>query len=173
MADYLRLYVLYREGGIYFDTDVQVLKSFDPLLDHSCFLGKEAKEYIGTGMIACEPGNSVIKKVLDFYQDDIWKSPLFTIPSIITHVLNNNIDLANSVTVYPMEYFAPYDPWQPYDEKCITKNTYCIHWFQANWVDNPGLRRFLSVKHIKNPVVKSAKIVKSEIGAILRKVKLR
>lgn len=172
MTDYIRLLVLYREGGIYLDTDVQVLKSFDPLLEHSCFFGKEAKEYIGTGMIACEPGNSVIKKVLDFYQDDIWESPLFTIPSIITHILNNT-DLADTVAVYPMEYFAPYDPWKPYDENCITKNTYCVHWFQANWIDNPGLRRFLSVKHIKNPIVKSAKIVKSEIGAIFRRLKLR
>lgn len=173
MADYLRLVVLYSEGGIYLDTDVQVLKSFDPLLQHSCCFGMEAKDYIGTGMMACEPGNMVIKKILDFYQDEIWDSNLFTIPSIITHIFEQNPELKNHATIYPMEYFAPYDPWQSYDDNCVTKNTYCIHWFQGGWVDSPGLRRFLDVKHIKNPMVKAAKIIKSEIGVICRKLKVR
>lgn len=171
MADYLRLKILYEQGGIYFDTDVQVLKSFDSLLNNSICLGMEAKNYIGTGMIACEPKNALIGKVLNFYQDEIWDKDLFTIPSIITYILDSNPDLKEQASIYPMEYFSPYDPWLPYEDKSVTENTYCIHWFQGGWVDSPAIRRFLAVKHIKNPLVRSAKILRGEIGAVYRRLR--
>lgn len=153
MADYLRLKILYENGGIYFDTDIQVLKDFSPLLNDSCFVGYEANEYIGTGVIACEKGNKTIKAFLDFYDKEIWECKLFTIPQIITNVSKKNTNL--KMTVYPIQYFAPVNPYIGYKEGDIKEDTYCIHWYNAGWVDNPAIRNFLEVKHIKNPVYKA------------------
>ena len=71
MADYLRIKILYEQGGIYIDTDVQAIKSLDPLLDRNLILGYEectidvVHKQIGTGFMACEKGNWFIKKVYD------------------------------------------------------------------------------------------------------------
>lgn len=173
MADYLRLLILYQEGGVYFDADIQVLKDFAPLLESECFLGMEAKGYIGTGVIASEPGHPLIRKCLEFYEEEIWNSELFTIPSIMTKVVKNNPELNNSYKIYPVDYFAPYDPWEEYRKECVTENTYCIHWFQADWIDDPAIRRFLAVKHINNPLKKAYMVLKKEIGAFFRKMNLR
>ena len=71
MADYLRIKILYEQGGIYIDTDVQAIKSLDPLLDRNLILGYEectidvVHKQIGTGFMACEKGNWFIKKVYE------------------------------------------------------------------------------------------------------------
>lgn len=168
MADYLRLRILYENGGIYFDTDIQVRKSFDSLLNNTCFIGMEAKGYIGTGVIACEKGNSAIKKLLDFYENDIWNSELYTIPMIITEVLDNNPKM--EITIYPQDYFAPYDPYTGYTGEEETENTYCIHWFNAGWSSNPGVVEFLAVKHIHNPVMRFLVVQKKKCGFLLKKI---
>ena len=164
MADYLRLYILYQYGGIYFDTDVQAMKNFDDLLGYECLVGLETQNYIGTGVIACEPHNETIKKFLEFYEEEIWNSRLYTIPSIMTYILDKNPNL--KVNIFPQEAFAPYNPWIKDMDIEPTDNTYCIHWFNASWADNPAIRNFLSVKHIKNPLFRYAVITKKTIGAV-------
>ncbi len=168
MADYLRLLILFREGGIYLDTDVQVLKSFDPLLEDRGFLGYEARDYIGTGVIAAQKGSEAIKAFLDFYDTDIWNCPLFTIPHVITEVLSKNPELP--MTVYPQSYFAPYDPYEEFRDSDIREETYCIHWFNAGWTSNAGIRNFLMVKHIHNPVKRTAVVVLKNIKHYFGKI---
>ncbi len=153
MADYLRLYILYTEGGIYLDTDVQVLKPFDDLLEDRCFIGYEAKEYIGTGVIGAEKGSKAIKSFLDFYDIEIWYSKLFTIPQIITDIVKKIPDL--DIKIYPQTFFAPYNPYDEYYDPDIKKETYCIHWYNAGWTTNPAVRNFLEVKHIHNTFVRA------------------
>lgn len=172
MADYLRLKILYEHGGIYFDADVEVLKSFDDLIDNSFFIGMEALDYIGTGIIAAEPHNPVVKRILEFYDNEIWDVDFFTIPKVITHIFDNNPEIKSQATIYPMDTFAPYDPYSGYKEGCITENSYSIHWFQAGWVDSPGIRKFLSVKHIKNPIFRCAIVLKNELKYCLQKIKI-
>lgn len=166
MADYLRLKILYENGGIYFDTDIQVRKKFDNLLNDTCFVGLEAKNYIGTGVIACEKHDPTIKKFLDFYSEEIWNSKLFTIPMIITDILQKNPYV--KITVYPQDYFAPFDPYTGYTGTEETANTYAIHWFNAGWADNPDVYTFLEVKHIKNPIIKFLYIQKKRLGILYR-----
>ncbi len=166
MADYLRLLILYREGGIYMDTDVQVLKSFDPLLELHSFIGYEAKGYIGTGVIGAQKGSAAIKAFLDFYETDIWNCKLFTIPQVITTVMGRNSELP--ITVYPQSWFAPYDPYDEYHDSDIQAETICVHWFNAGWVTNPGVRNFLSVKHIHNPVLRTAVVILKNIKHVFR-----
>ncbi len=168
MADYLRLWILYREGGIYLDTDIQVLKSFDPLLSEHCFLGYETNGFIGTGVIAAEKNSPAIKAFLDFYETDIWNCKLFTIPQVITEIVRKNPELP--VTVYPQSWFAPYDPYDEFHDSDIKEETISIHWFNAGWVNNPGLRNFLQVKHIHNPFLRIAAVIFNNIKHMLRQI---
>ena len=64
VSDYLRLYILYNEGGIYLDTDVEVLKKYDELLNNQVFMGFEEGEYIGTSVIGSEKHNPLIEEEL-------------------------------------------------------------------------------------------------------------
>ena len=162
MADYLRLYELYEHGGIYMDVDVQVLKSFTPLLNNKVFIGYEYCTRLGegvvthgTGVIGCEKHNPIIKKCLDFYSEEIWNSDIYYVPSILTEVFEKSS--STEYTIFPVEYFAPYDfRLKRFDRKCITNDTYAIHWFEGSWKDNIQIGQFLKVKHIKNPIEKKA-----------------
>ena len=68
VADYVRLYALYHEGGIYLDTDMFVLKSFDPLLQHDCFLGLEIPERASCGIIGAVQHHRFIGEILQQYE---------------------------------------------------------------------------------------------------------
>lgn len=180
MADYLRLYVLYNYGGIYFDTDVQVLKSFDDLLDNHGFIGMEyfSKDTDGvvtegTGVIASEAGNPVIKECLDYYSDRIWETDVYYIPTIFSLVLQGKS--REDFRIYDVNYFAPYDYLKSFKKECIAKDTLAIHWFSASWHENKNIGLFLKTKHIKNPVKKKLvqfinllKYYKHKMGCVLR-----
>jgi len=168
MADYLRLYILYNYGGIYMDVDVQVLKSFDDVLDNRVFIGyehfsqnsdKEVTE--GTGIIGSEPKNSIIKECLDYYNEEIWKTDVYYIPTIFSIVFQKHH--ADEYNIYPVDFFAPYDYRKKYTSDCVTNNTVTIHWFQASWHENKNIFLFLQTKHIHNPF---ARMLKQLIGLL-------
>ena len=70
VSDYARLDVLYQYGGIYFDTDVEVVKNLNPLLNLKGFIGFENGINLNTGQgVGAEPGNSVIKGMMDAYHE--------------------------------------------------------------------------------------------------------
>lgn len=174
MADYLRLYVLYQYGGIYMDTDVQVLKSFDDLLHNKVFIGyeyfsKDRDDFIthGTGVIGSEPNNPIIKKCLDFYDQEIWDTDVYFIPTIFTLMFKESNPM--DYKIYPVDYFAPYDYRKSFNPACITTNTHTIHWFAANWRENKNIGLFLQTKHIKNPLKKKMAQVKNLLGYYKRK----
>lgn len=176
MADYLRLYILYQHGGIYMDVDVQVLKKFDNLLDRDFFIGYEYYTYNednsvteGTGVIAAAPHNPIIKKCLDYYDSKIWETDVYFIPTIFTIVLKEFNP--SEYTIYPVEYFAPYDYRKSFGYNSITPDTYAIHWFDGSWTSNKHVGQFLKVKHIKNPIIKFALICKYSIQHYIFKCK--
>ncbi len=68
VSDYARAKVLFQEGGLYFDTDVEVIKPFPKFLDGSGFMGFERRHFVGTAVIAAEKENKVIKRLLDYYE---------------------------------------------------------------------------------------------------------
>lgn len=82
VSDYLRLWILENQGGIYLDTDVEVLKPFDPLLNQHVFMGYEANNFVGTAVIGAEKGNTLIARLLEFYNDDIWDVDFINNPII-------------------------------------------------------------------------------------------
>lgn len=170
MADYLRIKILYEQGGIYIDTDVQAIKRLDDLLDRKILLGYEGytkttvNESIGTGFIGAEKNNEFIGKVFEFYNTKIMSSPQYKIPNIMTEVYESLSDEEkNEINILPYEYFAPYDYREIFDRSFITKNTYAIHWFSGSWCENKWIRKFLKVKHVKNPIKRQFAIIERSI----------
>lgn len=133
-SDYIRCYALYNYGGIYLDLDVELIKSFDDLLDQSFFIGYEHSGDIEAAVIGSEPGNEVFKSVLSFYDGTLFfnskKNTFYTkpLPLILQKYLKSNLK------IYSYDYFSPKNKIN--NTINITNNTYCVHHFNANWVKN-------------------------------------
>ncbi|MCH1968431.1 glycosyltransferase [Romboutsia hominis] len=165
ISDYIRIKVLYEQGGVYMDTDMQILKDITPLLDkQDVFFGYEDEKHISAGIIGAKPGHKVFKQMLDFYESDILSAPFYTIPKVITYIIENNykkIDknhYEDGITVYDREYFYPFSYREDFYYECIKENTYGIHWWGKSWVKKRDY--FLETKHMRGieKVVKCAKI---------------
>lgn len=178
ISDYIRIKVLYEQGGIYLDTDMQILKDITPLLSNHKFIsGYEDEEvYISAGFICAEKGHPLLKDILDYYETEILKSDIFTIPKVITHVLRKNykqIDSNNfeeDIYVYDREYFYPFSFKEEFSYECIKENTYGIHWWGKSWAKKRNY--FLESKNLKG-VNKAFKYLKIFVSNSLLKFKKR
>lgn len=148
LSDYVRLKALYEHGGIYMDTDMLVVKPFDPLLEQPCFLGYQGNGQINGSIIGCVKGNAFIKACLNKYEHmefDEMRLMSMAIPVIITDVYQN-FHKKHEVTIYPYTYFYPY----LFDESLAGKNyletvkpeTYAIHLWNASWFTEKELAGF-------------------------------
>ena len=146
VPDVARLQIIYENGGIYLDTDVEIIKPLDTLLDNSAFVGLEDDKYIALGLgFGAEKGNEVIKMLLDKYKDmhfllDNGTYNKTAAPKYQTQFFyeigfkpSENIVRLNDVTIYPSEYFCPLNPRT--SRLRITKNSYTIHQYMASWTD--------------------------------------
>lgn len=146
VTDYVRLYVLYHEGGIYMDTDVEVIKNLDCFLVHSAFSGFEDINLIPTGIMAAEKNNDWIKELLEYYHGKSFYTSAGEVELIpntqtITNmskkyglILNGKYQvLINDVHIYPKEYFCPKE--YASNKILLSENTYCIHHFNGSWLD--------------------------------------
>ncbi len=149
VADYVRLKVLYEQGGVYLDTDMLIIKSFDELLNNQAFIGIESKHYISCGIIGVPSKHPYIKACLDYYNKiDVnnlnYKE--IVIPKIFTKIYKEMYGVNNGITsklhfdlnVYPEEYFYPYpNPPIPTSEnaykKYIQPSTYAVHLWHKSW----------------------------------------
>ncbi len=145
VSDYARMFALYNYGGIYFDTDMELLKNIKYLTDNEVFLGYEENKKIAAGVIGVkEKKNKYIKEILDYYdsleefnEDTVFQ---FAIPNILTREFNkyekknvNGIDIFdNNIYVYPEEYCYPIN--YNYSKKIYTENTCMVHYYSASWV---------------------------------------
>lgn len=161
VTDYVRLYALYTEGGIYMDTDVEVLKSFDPLLHLNGFIGFEGtkRKHIGTGTIACQPNGDWVSEQIHAYDDASFiltngSYDLTTNPIRITRIMVQNGFVQNGVEqdykdmhVFPTEYFCPR---QTTGEFFLTDNTFSDHHFMGSWNNNSNSGLILKLIGQKN-----------------------
>ncbi len=146
VSDYVRLYALYHEGGIYMDTDVEVLKAYDPLLNLNGFIGFEGSKFssIGTGTIACMAGGEWVSEQILEYNGVHFIRPdgsydLTTNPIRITRRMRKHGFLPNGkeqdykdMHVFPTDFFCPR---QTTGEILISDNSYCDHLFMGSWSD--------------------------------------
>lgn len=155
VSDYVRFDVVYRYGGIYLDTDVELLKSFDPLLKEDGFAGIEESTF---GLFAVAPGLGfgaipnceIIKNLKQLYEKrefihngkiDLTPSPQIVTGYLKRHGFNgkNEKQVVAGLTIFPSEYFCP----QNYTTGAIniTKNTYSIHRYSESWKTEDELRK--------------------------------
>lgn len=151
VSDVVRLYALYHYGGIYFDTDIEILKPLDNFLNHKAFASFEAGNsdlppFIQTGLMASEKQGEWVKGFLYTYQ-----SRHFVLPDGQLHLLPNTTPITDytvdkyglvrsdefqdlgAVTLYPSEYFCPKN-WHTQQTQ-ITEHSYAIHHYAGSWVE--------------------------------------
>lgn len=162
VSDYMRVVHLYENGGIYLDIDMQIIKDFSELLDEGTefFAGFEDEFHISAGVIGSCQHSSIMLNIINFYNQDIWSSPVYTIPNIMTQTVAKTVQLekpfrtpylSEKIKLYPSEYFYPYHFTEEYSKDCLTDHTYGIHWWNNSW---QGLKNhvFLRTKHMKQPI---------------------
>ena len=155
LSDYARLFIIYNEGGFYFDVDVEIVRSIDDLIKHKVFFGFETDEYINTGVgFGAEIHQPIIRDMLDEYDSVIsGKNGTIGCPILNTAALVKNGFKTNGVmqeiegiVVYPSEYFNPYD--DPTGKLRRTENTYSIHWFAKSWMS----KREILISNLVKPL---------------------
>ena len=170
MSDYIRLMVLYNEGGIYLDTDVEVIKKFDNLLTKNVFMGYEYNGHIGTGTIGAEKNNELIARLLRFYDKEIWNADFVNNPTIFTYIKENEPAIFSQCELYPQNYFSPYIPGKNYTTAVETEDSYSVHWYTQNWNMSRRGYVFIYTKHIKNPVKRIISIVRKNLGYLRKRL---
>jgi mannosyltransferase OCH1-like enzyme len=145
VTDYVRLFALYYEGGIYMDTDVEIIKPLDNLLNLPAFSSYESNKFSNfpTGLIASAQGGIWVKEQLDYYDNRHFILPngsfdltpnTVTISKIMEKngfLLNGKFQIyKNDMHCFPSDYFCPMTSTRILK---ITENTYCIHHFAGSW----------------------------------------
>ena len=146
VPDFARLDIIYREGGIYLDTDVEMVKPFDPLLSCKGFAGFESEREVALGLgFGAEPGNLIIHKLMESYADLSFLNPdgslnLTPAPALNSEALeklglrrDGSHQELDGFVFLPTEYLCP----KSYVDGLIhkTENTYSIHHYDASWFD--------------------------------------
>lgn len=142
VADYVRCHALYHEGGIYLDTDMELVKPLDVFLNQKFFSGYEDKDnqVVSCGIIGAVARHSILKAMLNYYDEC---SYLMTIPFIMTTVINNKDIIHDEYKLYNREYFYPYHIIESYPitqlmYKDVTEQTYAIHHWKKSWTIDSG-----------------------------------
>lgn len=170
VSDYARMWILYNYGGLYFDTDVEVIKGLDDIICNGNFMGEESDEAhldaydglcVNPGLgLGVSPKNKTIKLILDTYEYDhvytwtgkITKNIVLRVSQCLRQYqkrdLGNGIFEQGGIIIYPPEFFCPKD-YQT-GKLSITENTRSIHHFMASWTSNDKSYCKKIVKHIKN-----------------------
>ncbi|WP_317041266.1 glycosyltransferase [Mediterranea massiliensis] len=149
VSDYARFWILYRYGGVYFDTDVEVIKPLNDIIERGGFMGLESNLNCNPGLgLGCAPNLNQYKKILDRYETLHFKhadSSLnlktvveYTSELLIKEGLSNKpgIQKINDIYIYPSEYFCPINIITK--KIHITQNTRTIHHYMGSWA-NRGL----------------------------------
>ena len=150
VSDYVRFWVLYNYGGVYFDTDVEVIRPLDDVIERGPFMGFElidsnGRYAIAPGLgLAAEPGMPLYREILERYENLPYflengeRPPVSMIP-LVTDMLkqrglkgDGSLEHVAGIDVYPPEWFNPFDDATGRLKK--TENTRTIHWYAKSWL---------------------------------------
>lgn len=155
VSDYARFWILYKYGGLYFDTDVEVIKNMDDIIAKGPFMGLEKKQAgatptqlgVAPGLgLGVNPGLGLYKELLDVYDDKHLFSAFGKIGETIVDITSKIMQKkglkrqgdgflhCGEITIYPEEYFCPKNYYT--GELTITPNTCAIHHYTATWHKN-------------------------------------
>lgn len=157
VSDYARFDILYQYGGIYFDTDVEVIKPLDEILKRGAFAGVECAGGLAAGLgIASPAASPIYKEIIDSYNESVFiksdgSQDLTTVVTRVSDIFKkhgftdkNEIQEVAGVTIYPAEYFCPKS--LETGTITITKNTRTIHHYDASWVPE-SMKKLYKEKH--------------------------
>lgn len=142
VTDYVRLYAMVTYGGIYMDTDVEVVASLDAFLEHIAFSGFENEHSIPTGIMACEKGFPLFEQLLHEYDTisfvredgsyDLTTNVVRITNACLPYGLqrNNTLQTVGGFTLYPYAWFCPTSDMQG---RGLPKETHTIHHFDGSW----------------------------------------
>jgi mannosyltransferase OCH1-like enzyme len=153
VSDYVRLHALYHFGGVYMDTDVEVISPIDKFLLHRAFAGAESETQCGTGLMAAEQKHPWVKLLLNEYNmksfimkngkmDTTANTALITKKTIEHYNWNPNIQyqkLSDDLHIYPIDFFCAKD-WRT-GKVNITNQTFAIHHFSGSWFTKDEKKR--------------------------------
>ena len=151
VSDYVRFVALVEYGGIYLDTDVELLKPLDSLLCHTAFSGTEDGNFVSAGIMGCEKGYPLFREFRDFYKTLSFYNPDGTQNTTTVVVMltewckakgyrsENVYQEIQGFAVYPSEYFYPLSNADRVMRK--SENTIAIHWFAGSWVSAERKRK--------------------------------
>ena len=177
VTDVVRLYALYNYGGIYMDTDVELVKSPNEFLKEKAFSGFESNNWIPTGLMASEKGLPLFKELLDYYDDKhfvLEDGSLDTTTNcvIITDickkhglVLNGQYQIVDGFALYPSDYFCPFE--NETGKLSKTNNTVAIHWFAKSWM-NDSTKTMLKLSRVLHRLFGTENIHKFAVKLGLR-----
>ena len=148
ITDVVRLYALDEFGGVYMDTDVEILRPIDEFLKFKAFTGFESDDMLPTGIMASEAHSPWLKELRRYYRKKPfvrWNGRLNKTPNtiIISRILkkggiridNTRQTYMDCLEIFPRDYFCPKS--HRTGEINITGNTYCIHHFAGSWKKAP------------------------------------
>ena len=183
VSDYARFWILYKFGGIYFDTDVEVIKPMDYIISQGPFMGCEKESGKGVNSLRVAPGlglgmdsgNTILNELLSLYSSIHFTNPdgtfnQKTIVSYTTDILIKNglkdtseIQCVAGIYIYPKEYLCPKDYIT--GKLKITDYTVAIHHYGATWIDFKQKLYFFVSRHISpNLAVFCSKVIKKFKG---------
>lgn len=151
VSDYARLHALYTVGGIYLDTDVMLLKSFDECLANEAFMGFETKQKVATCVIGSVKCNPLFKDFLDYYTNKLFidengNYDVTTNVETITRMLFNDglkgngaMQVVRGLRIYPRSVFSP--DLKRIGNASYTRNTIAIHYFSGSWKNEATKKR--------------------------------
>lgn len=147
VSDYVRLDVVYNNGGVYLDTDVELIKSLDNLLELSAFFGVESYDLsINTGLgFGAEKNNKVLEDLLNIYKNlsfykenkelNLTPCPFYSTTYFekLGYKKNNETQIIKNAKIFSSEFFSPYN--YKNGKMINSPNTISIHWYNASWFD--------------------------------------
>lgn len=141
LSDYLRCKILFEYGGIYLDADMELISPLNKLLLNECFLGYESKGRVANGIMGAVPQHWFLKELSEEItsSSSLKAIPLHTTNVLLRHGLINSANSVKNITIYPEDYFYPYNPYDSSKKikqllySDITENTLAIHHWAKNW----------------------------------------
>ena len=139
LSDYARLQIVLKEGGLYFDVDVEIIRPLDELLVHKAFFGFETEEYVNTGVgFGAEANNLIVAGMLREYdilldgKHGTIGCPLLNTQALMKYGLKQNgmKQTIDGAMIYPIQYFNPYD--DPTGILNTTEETVSINWYEKS-----------------------------------------
>lgn len=163
VSDYARFKILYEHGGIYFDTDVEVIRPMDDIVGRGPFMGFEINPDGEIYRGAVNPGLGIAafrqiefyKRILEYYSGLAFLLPggKYNITDAVVNITTrelvkaglkceSGIQTVAGITVYPSDYFNPFD--DATGRLNLSKNTCSIHWYSKTWIQTNPIRQYIS-----------------------------